>query len=373
MSTVKSSLAAISMIAGLAAFAGQAAGQEINPLVRERIIVAQNPQTPSERRMVRIQVGINFFLPGPTNDGDEATKLRDRARRTVYEMAGRECGLLQDTIAAECRLESVTVNVNRQIDNVLATQITAEEGTGKANADVWVANSKAYVLGALKNGWVADNATPSYFSKGYDRSIFAKPGKSFIVGSAVLGYGWNTSAYPAGLKSFKDLANPALSGKLGVLQPLSPVAVDWYLWLQETYGKDFITKLAALHPRIYPSSVPMQQALTSGEIAAGSFLPTTTLDLISQGAPVQFKLPEHPWNTPYYEMILKQAPHPAAAQLLADFMLSPEGQGAVNHHIGAVLKNVPETSYVIPRIQKLNELSPAKVTAFQSYWNSLFK
>ena len=115
MSTVKSSLAAISMIAGFAAFAGQAAGQEINPLVRERMIVSQNPQTPSERRMVRIQVGINFFLPGPTNDGDEATKLRDRARRTVYEMAGRECGLLQDTIAAECRLESVTVNVNRQM------------------------------------------------------------------------------------------------------------------------------------------------------------------------------------------------------------------------------------------------------------------
>jgi len=41
--------------------------------------------------------------------------VRDRARRTVYEMAGRECGLLQDTIAAECRLESVTVNVNRQM------------------------------------------------------------------------------------------------------------------------------------------------------------------------------------------------------------------------------------------------------------------
>jgi hypothetical protein len=115
MSIVKSSLAVMSMIAGLAAFAGQSASQEINPFVRDRIIVAQNPQTLSERRMVRIQVGINFFLPGPTNDGDEANKLRDRARRTVYEMAGRECGLLQDTIAAECRLESVTVNVSRQV------------------------------------------------------------------------------------------------------------------------------------------------------------------------------------------------------------------------------------------------------------------
>ena len=30
-------------------------------------------------------------------------------------MAGRECGVLQDTIAGECRLESVTVNLNRQV------------------------------------------------------------------------------------------------------------------------------------------------------------------------------------------------------------------------------------------------------------------
>ena len=79
MSMINGSIAAISVVAGFVAFAGPAASQEINPLVRERIIVAQSPQNPSERRMVRIQVGINFFLPGPTNDGDEATKLRDRA------------------------------------------------------------------------------------------------------------------------------------------------------------------------------------------------------------------------------------------------------------------------------------------------------
>jgi hypothetical protein len=105
-------LAAISMIAALGLPTNPAASQEINPLVRERIMVEQ---TKTDRRTVRIQVGINFFLPGPTNDGEEATKIRDRARRTVYEMAGRECALLQDTIAAECRLDSVTVNVNRQM------------------------------------------------------------------------------------------------------------------------------------------------------------------------------------------------------------------------------------------------------------------
>ncbi|HEY3183979.1 MAG TPA: extracellular solute-binding protein [Gaiellaceae bacterium] len=298
-------------------------------------------------------------------------KAKQEGSVTIYSV--EIPSLLADMAAKFKAKYGISVTVNRQIDNVLVTQVTAEIGTGKVTADLWVANSKGYVLGALKNGWVADNVTPHYYNKAYDRSVFAKPGKAWVVGSAVLGYGWNTRAYSTGLKSFKDLLNPALSGKIGVLQPLSPVAVDWYLWLEEAYGKDFITKLAALKPRIYPSSVPMQQALTSGEISAGSFLPTTTLGLIAQGAPVQFKLPQHPWNTPYYAMILKQAPHPAAAQLLADFLLSPEGQAAINHQTGAVLKNVPETSYVIPRIQRLSKLTPAKVTAFQTYWNSLFK
>ncbi len=281
--------------------------------------------------------------------------------------------LLTDMAAKFKAKYGINVVINRQVDNVLATEINTEQSTGKVSADIWVANSKAYVLGGLKNGWVTDAVGPDFFNKRFNRAIFAKPGKAWVVGSAVLGYGWNTNAYPKGLKSFTDLIDPALNGRIGVLEPLSPVAVDWYLWLQETYGKSFITKLAAMHPHLYPSSVPMQQALTSGEISAGTFLPTTTLDLMASGAPVQFKLPQHPWNTPYYAMILKKAPHAAAAQLLADYMISPEGQASINHHLGSVLKNVSGTSYVLPRIQRLSQLTPTKVAAFQAYWNSLFK
>ena len=112
----QASFAVALVIAALAAPAGPAMSQEINPLVRERITVqAIQPQLQPDRRTVRVQLGINFFLAGPTNDSDEAAKIRDRARRMVYDMAGRECGVLLDTIAAECRLESITLNLNRQV------------------------------------------------------------------------------------------------------------------------------------------------------------------------------------------------------------------------------------------------------------------
>jgi hypothetical protein len=63
---------------------------------------------------VRIQSSTSFFLPGPTGDGEDAKRLRDKARRTVYEMAARECDLVREVIAKECRMESVNVNISRQ-------------------------------------------------------------------------------------------------------------------------------------------------------------------------------------------------------------------------------------------------------------------
>ena len=63
---------------------------------------------------VRVQVNISLFFPGPTGESEEAVKLRERARRAVYEMAGSECALIEQTFAKTCRLETVTVNVNRQ-------------------------------------------------------------------------------------------------------------------------------------------------------------------------------------------------------------------------------------------------------------------
>jgi hypothetical protein len=62
--------------------------------------------------LVRIQSNISFFLPAPTGEGEEAQKGRDRARRIVYEMAARECDLLRETLAKDCRLESVNANIN---------------------------------------------------------------------------------------------------------------------------------------------------------------------------------------------------------------------------------------------------------------------
>ena len=78
----------------------------------QRIAVEQLNPGPRPETQVRVPNNISFFIAGPTGDGDEAQKLREKAQRTVYDMAGHQCDLLRDVLARECRLESVNVNVN---------------------------------------------------------------------------------------------------------------------------------------------------------------------------------------------------------------------------------------------------------------------
>jgi hypothetical protein len=79
----------------------------------QRIILEQSG-APRQEGFVRVQSNINLFMPGPTGDSEDAQKLRDRARRMIYEMAARECDLLREVLAKDCRLESVNNNLNRQ-------------------------------------------------------------------------------------------------------------------------------------------------------------------------------------------------------------------------------------------------------------------
>jgi hypothetical protein len=80
----------------------------------QRIVLEQTGSSPRQEGSVRVQSTVNFFVAGPTGDGEEAQRMRDRARRTVYEMAARECDLLREVLAKDCRMESVTSNISRQ-------------------------------------------------------------------------------------------------------------------------------------------------------------------------------------------------------------------------------------------------------------------
>jgi iron(III) transport system substrate-binding protein len=272
-------------------------------------------------------------------------------------------------------LYGIDVVVNRKVDNDLLVQMNAEESTGKAVADIWVPTTKGIVLGALNNKWVVDAIGPNFFNKRFDRQKLMI-GKGWINGSAILGMAWNTQCYPQGIKDIPDFTNPAFKGKLGMSDPrISNSQVDWYMWVEKTYGAGILDKLAAQKPKIYGSSLTISQAVASGEIcgapqAAGS----AALDLKAKGAPIDYKLANNGnnWNAAFIGLILKQAPHPNAAQVLANYMMSPGGQALLNFGLGTAYPGVADSTYAPPRVARSNDLSPAKVKAFIDRWTKLF-
>ena len=60
---------------------------------------------------VRVNIGINMFVPAT---GGLTIAAQENVRRQIYELANKECGVLRDTIADDCRMEGINVNVNRQ-------------------------------------------------------------------------------------------------------------------------------------------------------------------------------------------------------------------------------------------------------------------
>ena len=85
----------------------------VSPVIaQQRVIVEQGGGAPRQENMVRVQNNISFSVTGPTGDSDEGQKLREKAHRSVYELAGHQCDLLREVLAKDCRLESVNVNIN---------------------------------------------------------------------------------------------------------------------------------------------------------------------------------------------------------------------------------------------------------------------
>ncbi len=90
----------------ITAFTTAAAAQTIVVKPNERAMM------PAMADQVRIQVGVNMFVP-LSDSSDQSIKAQEDARRVVYDLAEHECAVLREVLASECRLDSINVNIQR--------------------------------------------------------------------------------------------------------------------------------------------------------------------------------------------------------------------------------------------------------------------
>ena len=275
--------------------------------------------------------------------------------------------------AFEAEYPDITVDVVRDISSNLIPKLEAERQTGNGIADVYVSADTAWWQTTAADGQIIPMGGPNFAAPEYDSAELVHDGTYFEVSAIVFGYGWNTELVPDGLSDLTDVLDPEFEGMVGVVEPSLEALVDFYKYLEEQYGTEFVESLAEQSPRIYPGAGPMAEALAAGEIAVSTYLAPRN-DLTDAGAPIEWTIPDTAWGARFYAGIVDSAPNPNAAQLLTNFMVGQAGQEAlVFNESVAVLPGIEGTGAEIGDIRRAPTYTPEEVTEYQDTWRSLFQ
>ena len=132
------------------------------------------------------------------------------------------------------------------------------------------------------------------------------------------------SEIPAGYEGFVD---PKWKGRIGI----EATDAEWMATLIKTWGNekgmDYFRKLSAMKPDVRKGHVLLAELIAAGEVPVGLTVYNSNVEsLKKRGAPIDFVPVQPVAARPQGIGVARNAPHPNAALLFVDFVLSPEGQ-----------------------------------------------
>jgi iron(III) transport system substrate-binding protein len=304
---------------------------------------------------------------------------KDEGEVTIYSTHSPD-NLEKLKKAFEAEYPGIKLNYVRGTDADILPKVEVENQTGKGEVDVHMTTDAGWIDRSLGSDYSTEIVGPSFENETYDPENSIIEDKWFLTSATIFVLGWNTEKWPGGLTTPEDALDPGLKGNLGITNPSGiPTYADMYRRINVDFGENYNERLAAQEPRIYDSAVAIGQAIASGEIWASPVAATTVLAEKANGAPVEIAVPEKPFGVPWYSHVLSSSPHPNAAQLLADFLVTEEGQAAISADYVPVLPDVEGTG--IPGADVLAQqvdladpdtMDQESVNAYQKEWEALF-
>ena len=171
--------------------------------------------------------------------------------------------------------------------------------------------------------------------------------------------------------AYVDFADPKWRGRIGI----ESTDQDWMYaviqFLGEERGLDFFRKLAALKPDMRLGHALLAELIAAGEVPVGLTVYSGNADSVKKkGAPVEWVAVEPIVGRPQAISVAAKAPHPNAALLFTDFILSPEGQKVLNE-----LDRNPasKTQMTLLSKYKFSMVDPIKWLDESAKWEKLWK
>jgi iron(III) transport system substrate-binding protein len=142
-----------------------------------------------------------------------------------------------------------------------------------------------------------------------------------------IGYNTNLVKPEEVPNAYEDLVHPRWAGRVGI----EGSDVDWFGAIVKAMGEEkglaFFRKLADNKPQIRTGHTLMAELVASGEIPLAATIYNHNIERLTvKGAPVKWKAIQPTFGRPNAIGVAKKSPHPHAAMLFVDFMLSKEGQ-----------------------------------------------
>jgi iron(III) transport system substrate-binding protein len=236
--------------------------------------------------------------------------------------------LRQFTSGFEAEYPFLKVEILTSGPQSLLNRILTEQRAGKYNYDTLnIRSSALYTL--KKAGAVMRYESP--YRKALRPGFYDKDGYMNGIWASLLVYLYNTNQVSRAQapKSIEDLLQPKWKGKLGMDQDADDLLAALLDYYGDDKGKQIIRGLAAQSLQIRKGRTLVSQLVAAGEfpvqIDAHHHEATA---LRKAGAPVDYIFPEPfvPVKAVSSFVLARQSPHPHAAALLVDFMLSKKGQ-----------------------------------------------
>jgi iron(III) transport system substrate-binding protein len=220
----------------------------------------------------------------------------------------------------------IQVEASRASGGPLLAKIDMERETQADGGDVLISSEL---------GWLEARAAEKALFQPTGPAAAAWPAKYLVAGAVVIGalepfvIAYNSNAVQTEVKSYTDLLKPEFRGaKMGITDiNSSTTQVAFYDWLEKTSGSEFMQKLSAQRPRVYPGTVAPTQAVASGEIIASvASNPSAIFALVEQGAPIKYAVPKPARGFSYGVAAFRWSKRPNASQVFVDYLMSKRGQ-----------------------------------------------
>jgi len=166
----------------------------------------------------------------------------------------------------------------------------------------------------------------------------------------VIGYNTKLVTKDQAPKSWEDLLDPKWKGKIALDEEM----YSWYGAMILVWGKEkaqrFMKALAKQDIQLRSGHTLMTELVAAGEIPLVLTLYNQAVDKMKEkGAPIDWRPLPPAFGRADGIAVAKRAPHPHAALLFADFVLSPQGQRIIKER-----SRVPVNRTVDSSFQKFN-------------------